>query len=196
VEILVRARPGHSISRYKLKKWLDSDGIKEMEYMPILPGPSNHFTTHTRIKQFFDETALRNGAAGAGKRTRVIWHGIEDSEADTRGWPSLSRNTTMASGATASAAGGAEAAAPVPSQPLPPSNSFPPASSLAPTSAQQADFSNDTRPVNRNGVPPYTDAGLASVLEEGEERERDSEGGNWGGRPGDRKREEGREVER
>jgi hypothetical protein len=195
VEILVHARSGHRISQYKLKKWLGSDGIKEMEYMPILPGARNHFTTHTRVKQFFDETALRNDAAGAGKRTRVIWHGIEDSEADTRRWPSLSRNTTMASGATASAAGGAEAAAPVPSQPLPPSNSFrvPPASSLAPISAQQADFSNDTRPVNRNSAPPYTDAGLA---EEGEERERDSEGGNWGGRPGDRKREEGREVER
>jgi hypothetical protein len=199
VEILVHARSGHRISQYKLKKWLGSDGIKEMEYMPILPGARNHFTTHTRIKQFFDETALRNDAAGAGKRTRVIWHGIEDAEkADKGGRSSLSRNTTKASGATAaaSAAGGAEAAAPVPSQPLPPlaSNSFPPASSLAPTSAQQADFSNDTRPVNRNSAPPYTDAGLASVLEEGEEREQGTrrEGTGEGGPGIERGRRGGR----
>jgi hypothetical protein len=157
VEILVHAQPRQRISQHKMKEWLDSDGIKEMECTAILPGKRNHFTTHKRIIKFLDQTALRNDAAPApaGKRTRVICHGNEDAEkADKGGRPSLSR-TTKASGATAaaSATGGAGAAAPVSSQPLPPSTSFPPASSPAPTSAQQPDFSNDTRQVNRNGSP-------------------------------------------
>ena len=157
VEILVHAQTSRSISQDKLKEWLDSDGIKEMECTAILPGKRNHFTTHERIKTFLDQTALRNDAAPApaGKRTRVICHGNEDAEkADKGGRPSLSR-TTKTSGATAaaSATGGAGAAAPVSSQPLPPSTFSPPASSPAPTSAQQPDFSNDTRQVNRNGSP-------------------------------------------
>ena len=54
---------------------MDCDEIEELECEAIRPGERKHYTTDPTVQKFFAETALPDdaAAAGAGKRTRVIY---------------------------------------------------------------------------------------------------------------------------